>query len=147
MGGTSSGSSGKGSSKRFVINRLSKRERRLMRAVVTSLSDDLLAPSYRRQPGDPKVKGHCFVATEACYHFFAKRAGYVPNVVRLSDKPGDTHWWLRHPDTRAIIDPTRAQVVDSFDYDLGRGKGYRTRGPSKRAKLLLTRAKRAMKAS
>lgn len=108
------------------------------------LTPDLLQPKYRRQikPGDHKTKGHCYVATEALYHLWGKRAGYKPHVVRL-DKD-TTHWFLQHPTTGRVIDPTVEQVPrKNFSYWWGRRNGFLTGDkPSKRCKIVLERIKR-----
>jgi hypothetical protein len=66
-----------------------------------------------------------------------KKAGYTP--VR-----GNQHWWLRTP-TGDIIDPTAAQYPEGFDYSVGRGGGFLTKHPSKRAQKLLDRIHFALK--
>jgi hypothetical protein len=115
-------------------------------AVRRSLSDDLLKPYWRRsRPSSaPKVWGHCYLATEAVYHLFGKRSGYVPTVLGLEG--GGTHWWLTHRSTGAVIDPTYEQTAAGFDYSSGRHKpffrGVGSRGESRRALELIRRARR-----
>ena len=117
-----------------------------LKAIKMSLSDDLLQPKLRKKiskekltPEVRQVRGHCYIATEAAYHLFGKNFGYKPECVRCSD--GGTHWWLRHYETRNVIDPTIEQTDGKFDYDSGRCYGYRTKIPSKRCAILIDRAK------
>lgn len=84
-----------------------------------------------------KRKGNCYAAAEALYHILGgKRAGLTPMVVKLPN--GGTHWYLR---TIAweIIDPSRKQFVGKLDFDYyrGRGCGFLTKKPSKRARKLI----------
>lgn len=73
--------------------------------------------------GDPF--GQCYPASEAVYHLLGgKASGYTP--VR-----GGGHWWLHRPDG-TVLDPTAAQYDYWFDYSVGRGGGFLTKGPSRR---------------
>lgn len=98
--------------------------------------------------GDPE--GQCYVAAEAVYHALGgKQAGYTPMVMHLPDGfelvsgwslyGAPTHWFLRIGGF--ILDPTVAQFVETPDYASGRGCGFLTRKPSKRAVALLTKAR------
>lgn len=76
--------------------------------------------------------GQCYPASEAVYHLLGGVAsGYTP--VR-----GGGHWWLRRPDG-TILDVTANQYPDGFDYTVGRGGGFLTKKPSKRAQKILER--------
>jgi hypothetical protein len=78
--------------------------------------------------GNPKDQ--CYPASEAVYHLLgAKASGYSP--VR-----GGGHWWLRRPDG-SVLDVTSAQYPQGFDYTVGRGGGFLTKKPSKRATAIL----------
>ena len=84
------------------------------------------------------TQGHCYAATEAAYHFFAKAAGFVPYVAKNED--GSTHWWLDHPETGQIIEPTFPQLrEDAFIYKKGKRKGFQNPTPSKRARIIMLR--------
>lgn len=79
-------------------------------------------------------RGNCYVACEALYHVLGgKAAGWTP--MRLS-LPDDTHWFLRHA-SGLILDPSVRQFRTAPDYSKGRGAGFLTREPSKRARALI----------
>ncbi len=81
-----------------------------------------------------KRRGNCYVTVEALYHLLGgKRAGYVPHRVRHE---GEVHWYLVL-DRTYIIDPTARQFSDPPPYEKGRGAGFLTKGPSKRAKAMM----------
>lgn len=97
-------------------------------------SDDLRRPQWR---GDPNpLAGHCYVASEALFHLMGgKAAGLTPHTVRVD---GVVHWFLRTASGR-IVDPTASQFEQEVPYHLSRGRGFLTRGPSKRARTLMGR--------
>jgi len=93
--------------------------------------------------------GRCYVAAEAVYHAIGgKASGWVPQVMRL---PGGfalrdgscvyaaTHWYLRSADGLYVLDPTVHQFTEAPGY-YGRGCGFLTKGPSRRARELLREA-------
>jgi hypothetical protein len=81
--------------------------------------------------------GHCYVATEAMYHLWAKQAGYVPYV--LIHEYG-THWWLVNTETGTVLDPTEPQLDgEAFPYDKGRRATFLTVKPSRRTRELMRR--------
>lgn len=108
------------------------------------------AESYTRivgALGDPT--GRCYVAAEAVYHAIGgKASGWVPQVMRL---PGGfalrngsalyaaTHWYLRSADKLYVLDPTVHQFTEAPGY-WGRGCGFLTQYPSRRARELLREA-------
>jgi hypothetical protein len=76
------------------------------------------------------------VASEAFYHLVGgKAAGYKPMTVKHE---GTTHWYLLGPD--GVVDLTAEQFDTPVPYDQGRGRGFLTRKPSKRAQILMERA-------
>lgn len=85
--------------------------------------------------------GKCYVASEAVYHMLGgKASGYTPMVGHLYDPEPFTHWWLRRPDG-SVLDVTAEQFgSESFPYHEGRGSGFLTGGPSKRARELMDAA-------
>lgn len=106
----------------------------LIKKIQSVLSPDLLKKQYRGETG---VGGHCYAASEACFHMLGGSAsGWTPQVYKSPD--GWTHWWLKH-EAGAICDPTAEQFPYVFPYHLGRGNGYLTKAPSKRAKEILRR--------
>jgi hypothetical protein len=81
-------------------------------------------------------RGNCYVASEALYHLLGgKRAGWTP--VRTS-MGRDTHWWLRHK-SGLILDVTKSQFRGHVEpiYETGRGAGFLTKRPSRRARKLM----------
>lgn len=114
-----------------------------IRAVLTP---DLLSAQWRKKgaesAGHP-LTGHCYVASEAYFHVLGKSNGFAPKM--LSGE-GWTHWWLENKQGE-IIDLTQEQVgqLDGFAYEAGKGKGFLTRDPSKRAQIALARAGLAYK--
>jgi hypothetical protein len=117
-----------------------RKDSSVMRDIQGALSLDLLHPSYRRtdrQSLKVACTGHCYVATEALYHLLGKEVGFRPYVFRHPN--GATHWWLGHPETGEILDPTSPQLGRVFDYSQGRRATFRTAQPSKRALELMRR--------
>lgn len=109
-----------------------------VRAVQTSLTDDLRKPRYRGHANP--LRGHCYVAAEAVWHLLGGAAsGLAPAVLRVGD---ETHWFLRARDG-TVVDPTAQQFPRSPDYGAGRGCGFLTRAPSARAAVVIARARRA----
>lgn len=109
---------------------------RLERKVRAALTDDLRKPEYRGH--ECPTAGHCYVASEAMYHLLGgKAAGYTPEQV---NHEGSSHWYLRGPKGE-VIDPTADQFKSPPPYDQGRGRGFLTREPSKRAKTVIERVK------
>lgn len=113
----------------------------LIRRIHSALSPDLLKPAYRHlhDPANPTA-GHCYHAAEAMWHMLGGRAaGWTPQVHRESD--GITHWWLRHEDG-TIADPTADQYQGAplpYELGLGKGCGFMTKAPSRRAQEVIWR--------
>lgn len=123
------------------------RERRVVRAVVASLSPDLLKPRYRRKAkGKHKTFGHCYAASEAVYYLLGgKASGLQPQVMRYGRR--GTHWFLRHKITGRRLDPTREQFEKPVDYEKGVRCPFLTGKPSKRASLIMKRARLRLRAA
>ena len=93
--------------------------------------EERVVSAVRRAIGDPKDQ--CYPASEAVYHLLgAKCSGLTP--VR-----GGGHWWLRRKDG-SILDVTADQYPDGFDYSVGKGGGFLTSNPSKRAQRVMLKA-------
>jgi len=104
-----------------------------------SLSPDLLKPRYRKLKQRNRFTGHCYVASEALYHLLGgKRSGFIPQVLRHERS---THWYLKHRTTGEIRDLTSRQFLTPVPYHKGRGVGFLTRRPSKRARIVMKRAR------
>ena len=94
------------------------------------LSDDLRRPPWR---GDPRpTAGHCYVASEALRALLGPR--YRPATVRHE---GAVHWFLRGP--HGVVDATADQFSRPPTYAAASGRGFLTREPSRRARILLDR--------
>jgi len=88
----------------------------------------------RRPAGAVASWGCCYVAAEALYHLLGGRlAGWRPFSGRVQGEP---HWWLVGP-AGEVLDPTADQFAAPPDYTSGVGKGFLTRTPSRRARLLI----------
>jgi hypothetical protein len=110
--------------------------------ILDELSDDLLDKKHRdikkNNPNLPATFGQCYVASEAAYYLLGgKEEGWKPMFVRHL---GASHWYLQHS-SGYILDLTYNQFKTPVDYSRGRGTGFLTKAPSKRAMKLLTRIK------
>ena len=96
---------------------------------------------WRDDPLAVDSAGHCYVASEVLYHACGGAAsGLVPVNMRWE---GASHWFLRDRATGDVIDPTADQFhvrPTAADYARGRGCGFLTRAPSRRAVQLATHA-------
>lgn len=89
----------------------------------------------------PTRRGNCYVTSEAVYHLLGgKKNGWKPMHVRHE---GDTHWFLvkrMFPNMPlAVLDLTKSQFKTPVPYHKGRGSGFLTKKPSKRARELMRR--------
>lgn len=105
------------------------------------LTPDLLRGYYRTyyDPNNP-TWGHCYAASEACYHLLGwdQDPNWKPQVVRDGDV---THWWLQHT-SGEILDPTDDQYFMQGrppPYEEGKGCGFLTKQPSARAQEIIRR--------
>lgn len=79
-------------------------------------------------------RGNCYVTSEALYHLLGgKGAGWTPMTVRHE---GSVHWFLRH-DSGLVLDPTKWQFSSEPPYHRARGRGFLTREPSRRARIMM----------
>lgn len=83
------------------------------------------------------MKGPCYPTAEALYHKLGgKEAGLTPMRIKHE---GVSHWYLRwrvNGET-FYIDPTSTQFETPVPYADGKGCGFLTKEPSKRAKTLM----------
>ena len=101
-------------------------------------SDDLRKPEYRGHPNP--IRGHCYIASEAAYHLLPGDR-WKPCVMW---KEGGTHWFLRDS-LGNVYDLTYDQfdsIVTYEEYQSARGTGFLTKHPSKRARELVSRARK-----
>lgn len=95
-------------------------------------ANKLLKPEYLS--AERPFAGHCYVASEALYHTLGgKASGWTPCTIRHEGSP---HWFLRGPNGE-VIDLTSEQFATPVPYEQGRGSGFLTREPSKRARIVL----------
>lgn len=99
-------------------------------------SDDLRRPPWRG--AEHPMAGHCYVASEALYHLGARELGYCPATVQVGDV---VHWFLKGGGKfkDRILDPTVDQFSKTPPHARGRGRGFLTRIPSRRCRILLER--------
>src|SRR5581483_10235697 len=106
----------------------------LVESIRENLTSDLLKPGI--ESGANPLQGHCYVASEAYYHMMGGAAsGLKPKRMRIGN---DVHWWLEDKDGN-VIDITHDQFPTPVPYDQGRGGGFLTSQPSKRAQILIDR--------
>lgn len=92
-----------------------------------------LKKRYRsRWTPERPTTGYCYVLAELAYHYLAPE-GSKPCLIDMEN--GDRHWFVRTPDGTPI-DLSADQSDIPFPYDLGRPKGFLTKEPSKRTRML-----------
>lgn len=101
-------------------------------AIQGACTDALRKPQYRGNANP--LAGHCYVASEAYYHLRGKAQGFVPQTIRHEGGP---HWYLKHKTTGQVLDLTASQFSSKVPYEKGRGCGFLTRQPSKRAQAVI----------
>lgn len=104
----------------------------MIELVQATLTDDLRRPPWRGSP-DP-LAGHCYVASEALYHLGLREQGYRPMFIRHEGSP---HWFLARG--TEVVDATASQFRTPVPYSQAKGKGFLTREPSRRARILMSR--------
>ena len=120
---------------------LSDQERRLVREVRAALTPDLLKEPWRsrarRGRCDPMM-GHCYAASEAALHLLGGRAaGWRAVFIRHERQP---HWFLVGPRGQ-ILDITATQFKTPVPYEKGTPKGFLTKTPSARARVVMLRVR------
>ena len=81
-----------------------------------------------------KIRGNCYAASEALFHILGgRKAGWKPVVMRVAS---DTHWFLMHR-SGVVLDPSVKQFRKRPDYSKGKGCGFLTKKPSKKAAKLI----------
>jgi hypothetical protein len=118
----------------------------LIQVIRQNLSPDLLKPAFRKNwTAENPTYGHCYVATETLYHLLGgKKSGWKPCVGK--DEAGNCHWWLQN-EAGERLDVTDEQYLYKAQkppYEKGRGCGFLTKQPSKRAQILIQRANRML---
>ena len=112
---------------------------RVITAIRGHLGPHVLRPDWRKRRPDAAVAswGCCYVAAEAAYHALGGvSSGLRVMHVNHEDAP---HWYLVDAEGR-FVDPTADQFATPVPYAKGKGKGFLTLQPSKRARDLLVAA-------
>lgn len=114
-----------------------------IKKIQSVLTDDLLTPKYKNLVRHSKTEGHCYAAAEALFHMLGgKSQGYSACVASFEENgQAFTHWWIKDQDGK-ICDPTAEQftaVGQVPPYHLGKGCGFLTKNPSKRAQIIIER--------
>ena len=91
-------------------------------------------PKLRRAVGKAR---ECYPAAEALYHNAGGRQAGLTPMQQIHE--GRSHWWVRGPEGE-VLDPAGAQFRTPVPYERGRGRGFLTKKPSKRARQLAKRA-------
>lgn len=118
----------------------------IKKLVIGNLSDSLLSKEWlekKKQETDfHSTLGHCYLATEAAYHLLGgKEKGWKPYYLK---QDGESHWFLKDKSGR-ILDITAEQFGEApIRYADARGKGFLTKAPSKRCKLLLRKIRESL---
>lgn len=79
------------------------------------------------------MAGHCYVASEALFHL-ADQTLY-PHFIRHEGSP---HWFLKDERGR-VYDLTAAQFSTPVPYEQGVRKGFLTKRPSARTRIVIQR--------
>ena len=95
----------------------------------------LAASGIQRPLNAPDSWMLCYAASEAVKNLANERLKSCS--VRIG---AVVHWFLRDRDDR-VVDPTADQFNELPDYDAGRGRGFRTRRPSRHAQRILDAVK------
>lgn len=108
-----------------------------------ALTPDLLVGRWKKQ--SHPLEGHCYVATESLFYLLGCK-DWKPMCASYIDEGGKaTHWWLEHRITKEIADPTKEQYLpDQPPYHLGKGSGFLTKTPSRRAQIVIDRINKAL---
>lgn len=121
---------------RFGDRLAGERSLRFARAVRDSLSPDLRRAPYTGDEDD-ECRGYCYVASEAIWHLLGgKSSRYQPHRIVHEGQP---HWYLMS-DTD-VIDVTACQFRSRVPYKDGKRRAFITGRPSRRARLLMARAR------
>lgn len=117
--------------------------KKLRIAILASLTPELVKKEFLFLQKKHRLGGHCYVATEAMYYLLGgKSSGYMPASIVHE---GVKHYYLKHRESREVLDLTAAQFTTAISYEKGRGSVYRQSKPSKRTAVLLERVNRRLK--
>jgi hypothetical protein len=104
--------------------------------MIQRLQDAARELSYLRKReycGHPDpLGGMCYIVSEALFHL--EPGKYKPVNVKHE---GAQHWWLQDRETGAIVDVTASQFETPVPYEKGVGRGFLTKEPSRRARIIM----------
>lgn len=104
------------------------------------LTLDLLQPKWRKIniASGIRVTGHCYAASEALFYLLGgkEHSPYRPKRIPIEN---GQHWFLQHPETGDILDPTSEQFPNGIDYSQAIGCGFMQQ--SDRSKIIINRVK------
>lgn len=102
--------------------------------IIPYLTDDLRKSNYKGNPNP--LAGHCYVASEVVYHFYLEdpKTLYKPFFIKHEGEP---HWFLKDLLTGNVVDLTASQFKTAVPYEKAKRKGFLTKQPSRRAKIVL----------
>ena len=87
-----------------------------------------------REKGQHPAEGLCYPASEAFFHAVGgKQAGFIPMQL---EHEGVSHWWVEGPGGE-VHDLTAGQFSSPVPYGKSRGRGFLTKDPSERARVLM----------
>lgn len=116
----------------------------LVVAIQKNLTPDLIKDKFWRERNKLNpMAGHCYVASEAYFHLakeFLRPCIIKVNLGTKKFPKWTTHWFLED-ENRRVIDITASQFKRKLEYALARRCGFLTKGPSKRAQVLIERVK------
>lgn len=110
----------------------------LTKKIQQALTPELLKPEYRG--ASHPLAGHCYVASEALFHL--SDLTLYPHFIRHEGLP---HWFLRDENGK-VYDLTAAQFKTAVPYENAVRKGFLTKAPSKRTKIVMKRVKNSARA-
>lgn len=123
---------------------------KIVEAIRASLGPHLVKRSYLEyRPPDAKPSwGCCYVASEALYHLWGKANGYTPMCVPyvVAKHAEGRHWFLEQRASGLQLDITADQFDALYpsapafmrpDYEAAKPKGFMTKVPSKRARIII----------
>ncbi len=113
---------------------------RWIEKIQVCLTQDLLKKEYKEENTTNPMFGHCYVATEVLYHLMETKNEVKPCCGK--DENGITHWWLQYRKSGKVVDVTADQYLTKDKvppYEQGRGTGFLTKNPSKRAQIVIKR--------
>lgn len=111
----------------------------LIKKIQRVLTPDLLQPQWRGNPNP--LAGHCYAASEALFHMIGGSAAGAK--AHSAPCRGGVHWWIEQNGkkldaTAGQFDPATLKEV----YAQGRGRGFLTKQPSKRAQVIIDRVEK-----